>query len=121
MILRRVILVLLSLVLFGFGTLTGLSREERNNPPSEAVKGIGCVETGVEAGCLVLRDLNDNTKLYSLHFASDKKPGPGTAIAFEGTKMGADICMQGTPIAVSKWTELKMKCPKDSYKPGPKP
>jgi hypothetical protein len=118
--LRRVIFVLVSLVLLGFGTVSGLSREERTNPPADAVTGSGCVESGVEAGCLVLKDFKDK-KLYSLHFPSGKKPGPGTAISFEGTKLDVDICMQGTPVAVIKWTALKTKCPKDSSKPDPKP
>jgi hypothetical protein len=118
--LRRVIFVLLSLVLLGFGTLSGLSREERKYPPAEAVNGSGCVESGVEAGCLVLKGFKD-AKLYSLHFPSGKKPDPSSAISFEGTKLDVDICMQGTPVAVSKWTTLKMKCPKDSPKPDPKP
>ena len=119
--LRRVVFVLLSFVLLGFGTFSGLSREERKYRPAEAVKGSGCVESGVEAGCLVLIDFAHSKKLYSLHFSSGKKPGPGTAISFEGTKLDADICMQGTPVAVSEWTELKTKCPKDSPKPDLKP
>lgn len=118
--LRRVVFVLLSFVLLGFGTVSGLSREERKYPPAEAVKGSGCVENGVEAGCLVLKDFKDKT-LYSLHFSSGKKLGPGTAISFEGTKLDADICMQGTPVAVTKWTALKMKCSNEPPKLGPKP
>ena len=76
------------------------------------IKSSGCVRAGVEGGCLILKGFKDK-KTYSLHFP-DKKPDLDTAISFEGTGGGIDTCMQGTVVNVTKWTPLKMKCPKDS-------
>ena len=77
---------------------------------SGTIKGSGCVEAGVEAGCLVV---GKNKKAYNLVFSSGEKPRPGTAIAFEGTvHTGPSICMQGTSVAVTKWRETRRACPK---------
>lgn len=79
------------------------------------VKGSGCVETGVEAGCLVLTNAADK-KTYNLMFGSGKKATAGMAISFEGTvHSGPTICMQGTAVNVTKWNQTKMACPQ---KPG---
>jgi hypothetical protein len=108
--LRRVAPVVLSCVLLGLGFVSGLSQAQKIKAKSDEIKAAGCVRQGVEAGCLVLKDFKDK-KLYSLHFPSGKKPDLDTAISFEGTKQDVDTCMQGIPVAVSKWTQLKMKCP----------
>jgi hypothetical protein len=70
----------------------------------------GCVKKGVEAGCLILVSWKDN-KTYSMHFKTPKKPALETVITIKALKAGADICMQGQPVNVSQWTQLKMKCP----------
>src|SRR2546426_228862 len=111
--LQRIVLVVLSLAFVGFQATSGLAQEQKKKAKSETVKGSGCVRPGVEAGCLVLKDFNDAKKQYSLHFPPDKKPDPGTAISFEGTKLDSDICMQGLPVTVTKWTRLKTICPKE--------
>ena len=76
---------------------------------SATIKGSGCVEAGVEAGCLVV---GKNKKAYSLLFSGEKAK-VGTAITFEGTRhTGPSICMQGTSVAVTKWRETRRACPK---------
>ena len=78
---------------------------------SGAVDGSGCVTAGVEGGCLVLTDFKTK-KIYNLLFETEKKPDVGTAISFKGTVHdGPTICMQGAAVDVTKWTQLKMKCP----------
>jgi hypothetical protein len=75
------------------------------------IKGSGCVSPGVEAGCLMLTDSNDSTKVYNL-FLAGEKPAIGTAISFQGTAhTGVNICQQGTPVNVTKWTRLEIPCP----------
>ena len=74
------------------------------------IKGSGCVEAGVEAGCLVV---GKNKKAYNLVFGSGEKAKVGTAIAFEGTvHTGPSFCMQGTSVNVTKWRETRRACPK---------
>ncbi len=77
------------------------------------VKASGCVEAGVEAGCLVLNSAKDK-KAYNLLFGSGKnKPTAGMAISFEGkVHAGPTTCMQGTAVNIEKWTQIKMACPK---------
>ena len=78
---------------------------------AKSIKSSGCVETGAEAGCLVLKGLKDK-KEYNLFFASGKKPSVGTAISFTGKiHAGPTTCMQGTPVDVTKWVQLRMHCP----------
>jgi hypothetical protein len=78
------------------------------------IKGAGCVEAGVEAGCLVVNNAGDK-KTYNLLFGSGKKPTVGMAITFQGSvHSGPTTCMQGTPVNVTKWTQTKMMCPKPS-------
>ncbi len=71
--------------------------------PAKTITGAGCVEPGVEASCLVLKDVKTGA-LYNL-IISGKKPAVGTAIRFAGTRFdGMTVCMQGQPVKVSKWT-----------------
>ena len=84
----------------------------REKPQTGAVSGSGCVERGVELGCLVLNDLEQG-KTYNLFFRTEKKPRPGGAISFTGFRHdGPTACMQGMPVNVTKWAPAKMKCPK---------
>lgn len=77
----------------------------------ETISATGCVEAGVEAGCLVLKDSKTGT-LYNLFFTG-AKPALGIAIRFTGTpKQGVTTCMQGKPVDVKKWQPVKMRCPK---------
>jgi hypothetical protein len=82
-------------------------------PAGTAVKGDGCLRAGVEGGCLSLTTA-DKKHTYSLHFDANNKPNADTMIHFEGTTMDVDTCMQGTPVKVTKWNALKMKCPAES-------
>ncbi|HLJ25956.1 MAG TPA: hypothetical protein VKY85_04545 [Candidatus Angelobacter sp.] len=77
---------------------------------SEDLTGSGCVESGVETGCLVLKDARTKI-LYNLFFKG-KKPAMGSAIRFTGSKHdGPTTCMQGEAVDVKEWIALKMKCP----------
>ena len=97
-------------------TVRGQSGEEKNPPAatqSDKVMGSGCVEAGVEAGCIVLKDAKSGT-LYNLFFKG-KKPTIGSAIQFSGTTHdGPTTCMQGKPVNVTEWKPSKMKCGKQS-------
>ena len=75
----------------------------------ESVKGEGCVEAGVTAGCLIVNAKDKKT--YNLFFTGNK-PAVGKAITFEGAVSGdPNICQQGTAVKVSTWKETKMACP----------
>jgi hypothetical protein len=71
----------------------------------------GCVEAGVEAGCLVLRATDG--KVYNVTAA---KPAP--AIGAYGEIVGAikddamSICMQGSIVSPAAWTAKQGACPK---------
>jgi hypothetical protein len=92
-----------------------LIRPQQDKPqdppaPAKTVSGLGCVEAGVEAGCLVLRD-EKSKKLYNLYFSMPRKPQPGMGIRFRGTKKdGVTICMQGEPINVGNWSRAELAC-----------
>ena len=80
-------------------------------------KGSGCVRKGVEDDCLVLTDPKTR-KTFSLFFGSGKKPAVNTAISFSGHAGGPNICQQGTPVDVDKWTSLRMRCPAETSDRG---
>jgi len=82
------------------------------------VKGQGCVAAGVEASCLVVKDVKTGV-LYNLFFKGTK-PGVGTGIDFTGVPRDMmTICMQGTPLEVSNWSRVDaLEC---SSSPAPKP
>ena len=74
-------------------------------PPTAAkqVKGTGCVQAGVEAGCLVVKDAASGS-LYSL-IVKGAKPAVGIGIDFVGAPIsGATQCMQGIPVQISTWS-----------------
>ena len=75
------------------------------------VKGQGCVAAGVEASCLVVKDVKTGV-LYNLFFKGTK-PAVGTGIDFTGVPRDMmTICMQGTPLEVSNWSRVDaLKCP----------
>jgi hypothetical protein len=82
--------------------------------PVVTISGSGCVNPGVETGCLVLVDSTGKGK-YGLFFPSTSKPAPYTGISFTGTAHnGPTFCMQGPPVDVSSWTPNRMHCPKAS-------
>jgi hypothetical protein len=70
----------------------------------------GCVQAGVENGCLVVQD-KATGDLYNL-LINGAKPAVGIGIDFNGTRnRGATTCMQGTTIQVASWTRNDtLKC-----------
>ena len=102
------LMFLLMLVTSGLGQ----SGQKSETSGGAVIKATGCVKPGVEGGCLILRD-GQTKKVYNLLFSpSDKKPDVEMVISFEGRPhQGPTICMQGVPVDVAKWTQLKMKCP----------
>lgn len=81
--------------------------------PTQEVKpihGQGCVEAGVEARCLVVKDLKSGV-LYNL-LIKGAQPAPGTGVEFTGVPFeGMTVCMQGTPVTVTAWKRLDtMQC-----------
>jgi len=74
------------------------------------IQAAGCVDSGVEAGCKVLKDTKAGDT-YVLFFGA-KEPASGTAIWFKGTAHQAmTTCMQGKAVDVSKWKRTKGHCP----------
>ncbi|MFZ0336740.1 MAG: hypothetical protein WAL45_01820 [Terracidiphilus sp.] len=78
---------------------------------AKPVKGQGCVATGVEASCLVVKDVKTGV-LYNLFFKGTK-PEAGTGIEFTGVPSDKmTTCMQGKPLEVSNWSRVDaLKCP----------
>jgi hypothetical protein len=79
-------------------------------PEPKKVHGEGCVEAGVEARCLVVRDVRAG-KLYNI-IVGDPRPTPGEGVEFTGTlRQGANVCMQGAAIEVERWARKdSIKC-----------
>jgi hypothetical protein len=66
------------------------------------VHGQGCIETGVEARCLVLKDIK-SARIYNLIFRG-LQPAHGEGIEFVAAPhSGPTPCMQGTPLDVIAW------------------
>ena len=87
----------------------GASQNRLVQSDSAAVSGSGCVESGVEAACYVLKDQKTGT-LYNLIFVGPK-PTIGSGIRFSGEKHdGPTTCMQGEPVKVTSWSAVKMDC-----------
>ncbi len=83
---------------------------EPKKPEQKEIHGEGCVKAGVQAHCIVLRDLKTG-HLYDLLFKGDRPP-VGLGIEFTGVlHHGATACMQGTPVDVTKWAhKASIKC-----------
>jgi hypothetical protein len=108
---RRTILAAIALM----GVLVMAAAPAQGPKP---VRGQGCVAAGVEATCLVVKDVKSGV-LYNLFFTG-AKPQIGTGIDFTGVpsdKMTS--CMQGKPLEVSKWSHAaSLKC-SSGQKPKP--
>lgn len=88
-------------------------------PPKNLIHAEGCVQAGVEAHCLVLRDIKTG-HFYSLLFNSDRPPA-GLGIEFTGVlHPGPTACMQGTAVEVHSWAhKASIKCvPGQAGKPA---
>jgi hypothetical protein len=78
-------------------------------PEPKEIHTTGCVRKGVEGGCLMLVSLDGKTK-YNIF--TDKKPKEHDVIEIWGKEHnGPTTCMEGTPVAVSQWRLLPIKCP----------
>lgn len=77
------------------------------------IHGQGCVTAGVEARCLLVRDLKSG-RLFSLVFKSIQ-PAVGDGIEFDALPhQGPSTCMQGKALDVTDWARKDtLKC-----KPG---
>jgi hypothetical protein len=72
-------------------------------PEPKKIHGEGCVEAGVEANCLVVRDVHAG-KIYNI-LVGEPRPTLGEGIEFTGTAFqGVSMCMQGTAIEVERWS-----------------
>lgn len=72
---------------------------------AKPITGQGCVESGVEAKCLVVKDVASGV-LYNL-VIHGTQPEIGEGIEFTGTPYnGMTTCMQGTPVRVAKWSRM---------------
>jgi hypothetical protein len=101
----RVVLAVAMIVLVG----SALPAELTAAPKTDQVRAEGCVEAGVEAGCLVVKDVKSGT-LYNLRIKGPR-PQVGEGIDFVGVPFdGVSICMQGPVVDVIKWA------PKESLK-----
>ena len=78
-----------------------------------SIHGQGCLAAGVEAHCLVLRDLKSG-RLFNLLFKGIQ-PAVGDGIEFDALPyQGPSTCMQGTALDVTHWARKDtLKC-----KPG---
>ncbi len=79
-------------------------------PAAKEIRAEGCVEAGVEAGCLMVKDVATGT-LYNI-MVKGEKPAVGDGIEFTGMPFdGATICMQGAPVKVTAWSKkASLKC-----------
>ena len=76
------------------------------------IHGAGCVEPGVEAHCLVVKDMKSGT-LYNV-LIKEPRPVIGDGIEFTGVPFeGMSVCMQGVAVKVTSWTKKDaLKCSK---------
>jgi hypothetical protein len=90
--------------IFAAMALLGIALTAAAQEP-KPVKGQGCVAAGVEANCLVLKDVKTGV-LYNLYFKGTK-PEIGAGIEFKGTARDPfTICMQGKPVEVTVWSRV---------------
>ena len=82
------------------------------------IRGEGCVESGVEARCLLVKDIKNGTQ-YNL-FVKGIQPAIGSGIEFSGVPhRGITTCMQGTSVDVVSWVRKDLKCT-DGAAPKPR-
>ncbi|MGC1423980.1 MAG: hypothetical protein WA354_04195 [Terracidiphilus sp.] len=90
-------------------------------PPEKPaqLRGEGCVEPGVEARCLVVKDVRSGM-LFNL-FIKGVQPEIGYGIEFVGVPhRGMTTCMQGTALDVLTWAHRDLKCTQGTA-PKPRP
>jgi hypothetical protein len=86
-------------------------------PKPPQIRGEGCVEPGVEARCLVVKDVRSGVQ-FDL-FVKGVQPEIGSGIEFVGVPHhGMTTCMQGTAVDVQAWAHKNLKCTQGT---APKP
>jgi hypothetical protein len=100
------------------GTLASYAIAFSESPEKTAqIRGEGCVEPGVEARCLVVKDVRSGV-LFNL-FVKGVQPAIGYGIDFIGVPhRGMTTCMQGTAVDVQNWVRKDLKCTQGT---APKP
>ena len=92
-----------------------LSATPQKPPP---IRGEGCVESGVESRCLMVKDIKNGMQ-YNL-FVKGIQPAIGSGIEFSGVPhRGMSTCVQGTAVDVVSWVRKDLKCT-DGTAPKPK-
>jgi hypothetical protein len=101
----RVATALFALTAFTFG------QQPSPKTAPVPVHGQGCVASGVEAGCLMVKDSGSGV-LYNL-LISGMHPKVGEGIEFTGIPHdGPTVCMQGIAVKVTQWAQKdSIKCP----------
>ena len=104
---RKCVVLVLGVVATLLLSLPCKAEEPSWSPLAEdTITAVGCVRTGVETGCLLLQTYD--SKIYNIF--ADPKPPVGAVITMQGTRGGMSYCMQGEPVKVTKWMQLKMQC-----------
>lgn len=105
---KRIVWALAAMVLAASAAAAVAGPEEK---PKE-IHGVGCVEPGVEAHCLVVKDIKSGM-LYNVRI-KEPRPAVGEGIEFTGVHYdGMTVCMQGVAVAVTSWTKKDtLKCSK---------
>ena len=105
----RITTIFLALAAFTFAQKPAPKPAPKTAPVP--VHGQGCVASGVEAGCILVKDTGSGT-LYNL-LISGARPRVGDGVEFTGTTHeGSAMCMQGVPIDVTQWAgKDSIKCP----------
>ena len=103
---KRVLLALAAMTLAGAAGLDGAAQA----PDSKEVRAKGCVEPGVEARCLIVKDVKSG-KLYNV-FIKEPRPAIGDGIEFTAVPYnGVTYCMQGIAVQVTSWARKDdLKC-----------
>ncbi len=104
---KKIVLAIAATMLAGFPAATAVTASV---PESKQVHAQGCVQAGVEARCLMVKDLRSG-KLYNVLFKG-LLPSVGERIEFTGIlHNGISMCMQGIPVEVTQWAHKEaLKC-----------
>lgn len=101
----RTLLAAIAAAALALGSLASLSAQ-RQRPQ---FRGEGCVAPGVEASCLLVRDVKTDS-VYIL-FIRGIQPAIGTGIDFVGVPhRGVTTCTQGKAVDVLNWARKDLKC-----------
>ncbi|HWG18953.1 MAG TPA: hypothetical protein VG225_00400 [Terracidiphilus sp.] len=95
---KRISLSMAAVILLAASSVTSLATP----PDAKKIHAEGCVEAGVEADCLVVKDVK-TAKLYNI-LIKGARPAVGEGIDFTGVAHeGVTTCMQGIAVEVDHW------------------